>query len=39
MGFGVYGNPDFPTGVHLDVGYKRRTWGQAAHFVNEVTQA
>ncbi len=39
MGFGVYGKADFPTGVHLDVGFKRRTWGRADQFVNGVGQA
>ena len=37
MGFGVYGKPKFPQGVHIDTGFERRTWGSAEHFINQVS--
>jgi uncharacterized protein YcbK (DUF882 family) len=36
MGFGVYGKPKFPQGVHIDTGFERRTWGSADHFIDRV---
>ena len=34
MGFGVYGT-NTPS-VHVDTGHKRRTWGDAQHFIDQV---
>ncbi len=36
MGFGVYGKPKFPQGVHIDTGFEKRTWGSADYFIEQV---
>lgn len=39
MGFGTYGDPSNPSGVHIDTGFQRRTWGDAEHFIAQVRNA
>lgn len=34
IGFGVYGRRT-PTNIHIDVGYRQRTWGEARHWIDE----
>lgn len=34
MGFGVYGSRSSPSHIHVDAGWQRRTWGEAAYFVS-----
>lgn len=37
MGFGVYGNnPEYPTNIHIDTGHRKRTWGNARHWIDKV---
>lgn len=35
VGFGTYGDPSSPSGVHIDTGFSRRTWGDAKHFIEQ----